>query len=1006
MDLSAELPLRDRRPARLLGPALALAAAVVLSAAPAAQAQTGGLTASFDYTPATPKPAEEITFTATTTSPSTAPIRHVWDLDGDGQFDDAAGASAETSFAVAGSYVIRLKAEQPTATGTGQSIAERTVRVSDASSPPPQPQPAPAPDAGPGNQAPEAVYDNQCKKVGTLLMCPGLLAREGTPKVLDASPSHDPDGQVVRYEWDLDANGSFERDTGATPTTTHTFEAYTGLVDPRKRVVRVRVTDDKGAADVLEVTLTLLEPACQPGMGHGSLTAKSVCLRQRTLDGGAVTRWYAKHPVVINGITVVPMSGSTLVIDIPQSGSPEIRANRAVVSAPAKGSTVKLLDGRISWRVSGSRLTGFEVDGQAKLNGLRVTGMPAVPELLPDGTSKIEFYVALPQQFGGSTSDTPVTLRPGAATASADALSFGVTNASLGPIGLKELRVSYDGVDLWEIAAKIALPDPVPYSISGGAGIRSGDFEYAEAGLDLGSPGVGPFGPVFLQSINFRIEISPKESECVPHVGKKTYDMEAEIAKAGVNVDLPEEDRYFTIDYGVPTFALCGGVGLTAGPELFGAAAIRLDAGLGFATYSDRPHVMRAFGEVALVEIPLANADFEVHTDGYVKMFARFDWGIEDLASLRGFIRFEMLAPKFNAEGRVEACLEFVDWCAGARALVSSKGVAVCAKIDVLVDDWEPGFGYRWGDAFPDLYFAGCDLGPYREHIARASASRSRAVAAGDSRTIDLPAGLPGAVVALQGKDAPPKFTLVGPNGERITTPDGLMPVEQRPFFVLKDPRAKLTQIAISKPSAGRWTIEIEEGSSEVISLRSAEGLDEPRIKARVTGRGHSRKLSYRVEPVEGQKVTFTETGPSTGGAIGVAKGSKGTLRFTPADGKAERRDIVALVEHDGQVRDKFTVASYRAPSARRPGRPAGLRVRRAGSSLTVTWRAPAGARRYQAAVRLSDGRRVTLATGRRRIVVRRVVRKVRGSVQVRAFSAAGMRGSAAVAKVRPARTR
>jgi hypothetical protein len=59
-----------------------------------------------------------------------------------------------------------------------------------------------------------------------------------------------------------------------------------------------------------------------------------------------------------------------------------------------------------------------------------------------------------------------------------------------------------------------------------------------------------------------------------------------------------------------------------------------------------------------------------------MKLFARFNWGIEDLATLSGFIRFEALFPKFNAEGRVDACLEFVDWCAGARALVSSKSRA------------------------------------------------------------------------------------------------------------------------------------------------------------------------------------------------------------------------------------------------------------------------------------------------------------------------------------------
>ena len=976
-----------------------LAAAALLLLVPGTSgAQSPVLTASFDYAPQSPAPGQEVTFTATSTSSSTSSIRHLWDLDGDGQFDDAFGDSAKTSFAQAGSYVVRLQADQPSAAGTLHSTAERTIIVGSGTGPDPEPEPTP------GNQPPEAVYDRQCKKVSTLVMCAGLVAREGQPKLLDASRSSDPDGQIVKYEWDLDSNGSFETDTGATPTVTHTFEALTGLVDVRQRTVRVRVTDDKGGTDVDEATLRLLEPPCQPQMTHGSLKAKSLCLRMRKLDGGAVTRWYSKDPVVLNGITVTPLGGRTFVIDIPQSGSPEIKVGRAAVTVPVKGSTAQLLDGRVAWRLSNGRLQGFVAGGQAKLNGLRITGMPSVPEVLSDGTSKLAFYVALPQQFGGSTSDQPITLRPGAAGASAEPLSFGVSNASIGPIGLEQLLVTYDGVDLWEIAAKVGLPDPLPYTIEGGAGIRAGNFEYGRAsisGLNV------PIGPIFLQSINFRIEVSPKESECVPNVGKKTYDLEAEIRKAGVNVDIPEEDRYVTIDYGMPTFALCGGVGLTAGPEIVGgAAAISLDAGLGFATYSDRPHVLRAFGDVSLVEIPLAHADFELHTDGYMKMLAKFNWGIEDLASLKGYIKFEALFPKFNAEGRVEACLDFVDWCAGAKALVSSKGVAVCAKIDVLVDDWEPGFGYRWGDSLPDLYFAGCDVGPYREHFSRASASRAGALAAGDARTIDLPAGLPGAVVALKGKDAAPKVTLIGPKGERITTPDGLMPVEQSPFFVLKDPRAKLTQIAISKPSAGRWRVEIEPGSSEIVSLRSAEGLDEPQVKARVTGHGHRRTVAYRIDPISGQKVTFLESGPSTGGVIGVAKGREGTLRFSPADGAAERRKIVALVEQDGQVRDRIEIASYRAPHARRPARPAGLRLRRSHSALTATWRVVKGAPQYQAAVRLSSGRRALITTKRRRVVIRGLARGTTGTVEVRGLSAAGMTGRAAVAKVRRSRAR
>jgi plastocyanin len=971
--------------------ALAALASALASPRPA---QAAGLTASFDHTPTSPQPGQEVTFTATSTSPSTTPIRHSWDLDGDGQFDDGEGNTAKTSFAFAGSYVVRLKALQASAAGNGESIADRTIEVGAGTGPNPEPQPTP------GNQAPVAVYDRQCKGVGTLLMCAGLVAREGKPKLLDASKSRDPDGQIVKYEWDLDANGSFERDSGTTPTVTHNFEALGGLVDLRKRTVRVRVTDDDGGTDVDEVTLTLLEPACEAGMSHGRLKVKSVCLRQRKLDGGNVTRWYAKDAVVLNGITVVPRAGSTFVIDIPQSGGPAIKVNRAVVTAPAKGSSAKLLDGRVDWKLSGASLAGFDVDRQARLNGLRISGMPSPPELFSDGSSELGFHVALPQQFGGTTSSQPIIVRPGGATAAAAPLSFEVANAAIGPIGLEQLKVTYDGVDLWEIAAKVGLPEPIPYTIEGDAGIRGGEFEHAGAAISNLNV---PIGPVFLQRIGFRVEITPKKSQCVPKVGVEVFDQNKFLKETfGWNVSPPLPD--ITIDHGVPTFALCGDVALTAGPEIIGLSAIGLDAKLGLATYDDRPAVLRAFGEVSLVEIPLADASFEVHTNGYMKMLADFHWGIEDVASIQGFVMFEALFPKFNAKAFVEACLDFVDWCAGAKAMISSKGVAVCLKIDVLVDDWEPGFGYRWGDDFPTLYFAGCELGPYTEHIDNPGVSAASAAAASDVRTIQLPGGLPGAAIALKGRDAAPKVTLVGPRGERITTPDGLMPVEQAPFFVLKDPRAKLTQIAISKPSAGRWRIEVEDGSSKLVSLRSAEGLENPKVKARVTGRGHRRAVTYRIEQVRGQKVTFMERGPSAGDVIGVARGERGTLRFTPADGRAERREIVAIVEQNGRLRDELIVANYGAPAAQRPGRPARLRLKRGRSALSASWRGVPLARRYQVTARLSDGRRLVMTTRHRRVTVRPLSRRVTGTVQVRALSAAGMKGRATSARVAAAR--
>jgi hypothetical protein len=972
-----------------------------------AAAEAAGLTASFDYTPAEPAAGEQIELRATSTSTSTSPIQHSWDLDGDGQFDDANGDAVRTSFALAGSYTVRLRATQPGATGAVQSIAERIIQVGGGGEPPPPPPPPPP---GQGNQPPTASYDKRCSKVGTFFLCSGLAVREGKPALLDASPSKDPDGSIVRYEWDLDGNGDFEADTGATPSVTHTFNLYKGLVDPRKRVVRVRVTDNEGATDVEEVTLTLLEPSCEQQLVKGRLRATSLCMRPRKvdLDGEEVTRYTAKVPVTVNAITIVPASGRTVTLTVPGAGSSreiEIASNGAAVSVPAKGSVATLYHGSLKWQLSGARLTGFKVDSDAKLNGLRITGMPTPPELSSDGrSSSLGVFVALPQQFGGSTSNQPLRLTPGKASASAsEPLSFEVANAAIGPIGLKQLKVSFDGVDLWEIAASVALPPPVPYTVSGDAGIRNGEFEHAGAEVDFGTPGIGPLGPIFIQRISFRVEVQPKKSKCVPKVGIETIDLWEIYRSFGVE-PAPNWPRYGHIDHGVPTFALCGEVGLSGGPTILGATAIRADAGLGLATYDDRPAVFRAFGKVHVVEIPLAQAAFELHTDGYVKMRADFGFGIPNVASIEGFLTFEMLKAKFNAEAYVKACVDLVDLCAGARGLISSKGLAVCLHVEVLGANWEPGFGYEWGDVFPTVYFSGCDVGDYRENIVHAAGVRARATTA--EQTVDLPAGLPGAVIVAEGKDAPPKITLVGPNGERITTPDGMKAVQERPFLLMKNLPGKVTQIAIGKPAAGRWRVIVEDGSSPLVSLKSAQGLEKPEVHAKVTGRGHSRAIEYRLKPRDGQKVSFVERGASAGTLIGAAKGAEGRLRFTPGEGRAEGREIVALVEQDGQLRDEITVARYQAPGPQKPARPTGVRAQRKGGAVVVSWHRAAHARAHQVSLRLSDGRRLLSRTSRSRLTVRRVSARIRGTVEVRGLSKAGLKGRPAAAKIGSAQRR
>jgi PKD repeat protein len=970
-----------------------LAAAVIFTATAASAYAQSPLTAGFQFSPATPAPGETVTFQSTTTGGGTGALELAWDLDGDGQFDDGTGEVAQRAYE-AGSHVVRLRARRA-GPGEPQDVEERTLVVAVPPAPTPTPTATPTVTPSPGvNQAPRARIDPDCKPTGLGTFCSGALARVNAPKTFRATGSADPDGQIVRHEWDLDGNGSFETDTGAEPSATHTY------LDMKRVTIHLRVTDDAGATAEAALELKKLEPACQPSMTFRHVQATGPCLRRYHVDGGDKilmpngtfksgpdyigNQYRSTLPIDLNGINIWPAKGKAIVINVLDHGDgPKLElVGQAVATIKSDGGTIKVDEQQIRWRLAGDRLLDVEKPAGGSIGGLSIAGMPAPPELRLGGSARFGFLLKLPAQFGAPTSDKPVVVTTGGgvtASAAGTPLSFEVANASIGPVGLDKLTVSYDGDDFWEIEAGVTLPPPIPYTIEGSAGIRDGKFAHAGAEVSFGTPGVGPFGPVFLQRIKFRVEVNPKKSECVPAVGL------VEFVVAG---------RTYSIDWGVPTFALCGEVGLTAGPTILEKAALRLDGGLGFATFDDRPAIMRAFGTVHVVDVKLVDALLEVHGDGYIKAAADFKYGWEGLASVKGYMLYEMLGAKFNAEAGIEACLDFVDFCRGGKAIVSSKGIAVCIVIDYGLDDWRPGIGYKWGDSSPDLYFSGCSLGPYRAQINRATAAQT------GERSIDIAEGLPGAAIAAVGRDAAPKITLIGPKGERITTPDDLMPVDQRPFFVLKDPRAKLTQVAITKPSPGRWRVITEEGSSPVTSLKVANGLEAPDVHARVTGSGHRRALVYRVDPRRGQKVRFMERGPSTGGRIGVAKGARGRIRFSPADGAAESREIVALVEQDGMPRDQIAVARYAAPSAARPAKPRGVRIARRGSTLRVGWKRD-GAPRHVVAVTLSNGRRVVEQVSGRRHVVRGVRRGLRGRATVRAIGANGMLGPVGRARLR-----
>jgi glucose/arabinose dehydrogenase/PKD repeat protein len=94
----------------------------------------------------------------------------------------------------------------------------------------------------------------------------------------DASNSTDPDGSIASYEWDFDGDGAADA-TGETANWTFPTSG--------ERTVTLTVTDDGGATDAQQVTLTVEEPPAPANFRIGNVTAPDSVTRGDLIDVSA-----------------------------------------------------------------------------------------------------------------------------------------------------------------------------------------------------------------------------------------------------------------------------------------------------------------------------------------------------------------------------------------------------------------------------------------------------------------------------------------------------------------------------------------------------------------------------------------------------------------------------------------------------------------------------------------------------------------------------------------------
>jgi PKD domain-containing protein len=95
-------------------------------------------------------------------------------------------------------------------------------------------------------------------------------AQPGQSVNFNGLSSSDPDGTILNYKWDLDGDGTFETDTGSTPTVSHSYGAI-GTV-----TIGLLITDDNGGTATTTRTLTIknpVSPSATPPPSHTPSTS-------------------------------------------------------------------------------------------------------------------------------------------------------------------------------------------------------------------------------------------------------------------------------------------------------------------------------------------------------------------------------------------------------------------------------------------------------------------------------------------------------------------------------------------------------------------------------------------------------------------------------------------------------------------------------------------------------------------------------------------------------------
>ena len=687
--------------------------------------------------------------------------------------------------------------------------------------------------------------------------------------------------------------------------------------------------------------------------------------------------WLAKGTIKLNGMTLSPRSGATIVVD-------PLDMRVFCSNATLKLGPFLIKQGNVdldftdvihhtgSPKPSQLTYTGFTqplLTFDARKDVPIIGGFPlnAGAELAfasDNGVRKSEatLHVVLPQVFDAfGDGDQPSA----AATVSAtndrdffiDTLDIKVPHASIGGIGLDNVAFHYaDGGDprpevncprkYWQATADIHLGNGpngepgagismTPPPALNGVAFCAGNFKGAGAVLHFGVPVPPPelFPGVLLDDINFGISLNPTllrggATISAVEISKISGELLAVFAR-------PWEPYTLTAADAGPALQDLAGRRFTSTSFAIGGAIAMHVPGVG--------------------DLNIAHGGAVYSYPDYIGVGAQVD------TQLGIFIFHGGLSGQFNLGRRVfeldanaHICIRGFDIaCGGGLLVVSEKGAVACVQLGPI----NPGVGVKFNGSVDVWIPDGCKPSQYWSAGRGSFASDRRATAAaGGSTTITVARGERAKSIKLVGSGRAPRVIVQGPRGQTLTV-SGNGAFSNGALQAISSDTYASTWLGIKDGPPGRYTITLLPGSAPVRSVFATRPGYDTNFSARVSG--HRKRLTLRYDARRrggGQRVTFFEEARGIMHPLVTSTGGAGKITFTPASGAGGTRTIVASATVNGSRIRSQTLARFHVAGLTRTGRPGKVTVRRQGSALRIAWTRASGAVRYGVLLNLTDG--------------------------------------------------